>query len=493
MNAPSTPRPAARRPTPGVRDLTTGPISRTLFTFALPTLGSNVLQSLNGSINAIWVGRFLGEEALAATSNANLTMFLMFALGFGFGMAATILVGQRIGARDIDGARRAMGTGLGLFAILSLIIAVAGWFSAPALLHLLATPAGAQAYALAYLRVIFLALPPMLLGLFITTCLRGTGDSVTPLRLMILNVILDAGLNPLLIRGYGPLPEMGIAGSAMATLIANYTILIVGIVYIYRKDLPIRLRGHELRYIIPDRRLLHFVFVRGISMGLQMLIMSLSGLFMIGLVNREGVEITAAYGVAQQLWGYVQMPAMAIGAAVSAMAAQNIGAGKWDRVGKITRAGVQANLVLTGGMVALLLLFDTPAMALFLGSGSPAIPVARHIQYIASWSFVLFGVTMVLFATVRANGATLGPLLILAFGIAVGRVGLAWALRPYFGQDMLWWASSLSSGWTMVLAILYYRYGNWRKKMVGPRPSREELEEEACADGEPGGRLNPSA
>jgi len=310
---------------------------------------------------------------------------------------------------------------------------------------------------------------------------------------MILNVVLDAGLNPLLIRGYGPFPEMGIAGSAMATLIANYTILIVGIAYIYRKDLPIRLRGHELRYIIPDRRLLNFVFVRGISMGLQMLIMSLSGLFMIGLVNREGVEITAAYGVAQQLWGYVQMPAMAIGAAVSAMAAQNIGAGKWDRVGKITRAGVQANLVLTGGIVALLLLFDTPAMALFLGSGSPAIPIARHIQYIASWSFVLFGVTMVLFATVRANGATLGPLLILAFGIAVGRVGLAWVARPYFGQDMLWWASSVSSGWTMVLAILYYRYGNWRKKIVGPRPSREELEEEACADGEPGGRLNPSA
>jgi len=492
MNAPANPTSAARRPTPGVRDLTTGPIRRTLLTFALPTLGSNILQSLNGSINAIWVGRFLGEQALAATSNANLTMFLMFALGFGFGMAATILVGQRIGARDLDGARRAMGTGLGLFAVLSLIIAAGGWFAAPKLLHLLATPAGAYGYALSYLRVIFLALPPMLLGLFITTCLRGTGDSVTPLRLMILNVLLDAGLNPLLIRGFGPFPAMGIAGSAMATLIANYVILIVGIIYIYRKDLPIRLRGRELAYIIPDRRLLNFVFVRGISMGLQMLIMSLSGLFMIGLVNREGVEVTAAYGVAQQLWGYVQMPAMAIGAAVSAMAAQNIGAAKWDRVGQITRAGVTANLLLTGGVVALLLLFDRPAMALFLGGSSPAIPIARHIQYIASWSFVLFGVTMVLFATVRANGATLGPLLILASGIAVGRVGLAWFLRPSLGQDMLWWASPLSSGWTMVMAIFYYRYGNWRKKMIGPKPSLAELTEEANASGEPGGRLNPS-
>ena len=89
---------AVRRPPH--HDLTQGPITRTLLLFALPTLGSNVLQSLNGSINSIWVGRFLGESALAATTNANLVMFLMFALGFGFGMAATILVGQSMGARD---------------------------------------------------------------------------------------------------------------------------------------------------------------------------------------------------------------------------------------------------------------------------------------------------------------------------------------------------------------------------------------------------------
>ena len=94
---------------PGQRDLTTGPIAATLLAFALPTLGSNILQSLNGSINSIWVGRFLGESALAATSNANIIMFLMFAAVFGFGMAATILIGQSVGRRDIEAARRAFG------------------------------------------------------------------------------------------------------------------------------------------------------------------------------------------------------------------------------------------------------------------------------------------------------------------------------------------------------------------------------------------------
>src|ERR1700744_5914845 len=111
------------------RDLTTGSIGRTLLLFALPTLGSNVLQSLNGSINAIWVGRFLGENALAATSNANLVLFLMLAAIFGFGMAATILVGQNMGRRDVEGVRRAMGTAVGMFTILSIGIAVVGYFA----------------------------------------------------------------------------------------------------------------------------------------------------------------------------------------------------------------------------------------------------------------------------------------------------------------------------------------------------------------------------
>jgi Na+-driven multidrug efflux pump len=121
-------------------DLTQGPIGRTLLIFALPTLGSNILQSLNGSINSVWIGRLIGESALAASANANLIMFLMFSLGFGFGMAATILVGQSMGRRDIVGARRAFGTGVGLFAIVSILIGAIGWIASPWLLHVLGTP-----------------------------------------------------------------------------------------------------------------------------------------------------------------------------------------------------------------------------------------------------------------------------------------------------------------------------------------------------------------
>src|SRR5690348_15615363 len=128
---------------PGRGDLTQGRIAPTLLAFALPTLASSILQSLNGTVNAIWVGRFLGEGALAATSNANMVMFLLSAFVFGFGMASTILVGQYWGRSDVDGARRVFGTAMGSFALISIGIAVAGYFLSPAILKLLGTPGDA--------------------------------------------------------------------------------------------------------------------------------------------------------------------------------------------------------------------------------------------------------------------------------------------------------------------------------------------------------------
>src|SRR4029078_6428102 len=190
----------------GRRSLTEGPIAKTLLAFALPTLASSILQSLNGTVNAIWVGRFLGEGALAATSNANMVMFLLSAFVFGFGMASTILIGQAWGRKDVDEARRVFGTAPGSFAIITRIVALSGWFLSPAILHLLGTPGDAAPLALAYLQVIFLALPALLLLTLLMMALRGSGDSLTPLWFMIVAVALDSGLNPFFIRGWGPIP-----------------------------------------------------------------------------------------------------------------------------------------------------------------------------------------------------------------------------------------------------------------------------------------------
>jgi putative MATE family efflux protein len=484
--------PAAK---PGGRDLTSGPISRTLLAFALPTLFSSILQSLNGSINAVWIGRFLGEDALAATSNANMVMFLLMAFVFGFGMASTILIGQAFGRRDIDQARRVLGTAIGAFLLVAIGIAVAGWIFSPALLKLLATPAGAAPLALAYLRVIFIAIPGSLMMIMLMMALRGGGDALTPLWFMILAVILDSGLNPVFILGLGPAPALGIAGSATATVIANYVSFLGLLIYIYAKDLPLRLRGRELRYLYPDPALLKTIVFKGLPMGLQMIVISASALALVGLVNREGVETTAAFGVAMQLWTYLQMPAMALGAAVSAMVAQNIGAGRWDRVSRITRAGIVYALAITAALVILLAIADRPALALFLGGHSPALPIARHIQILATWSFLMFGVTLVLFGTVRANGSVIGPLAILFIGLVPVRLGFALGAYGWLKADALWLSFPVSSFANMALAVAFYLHGGWRKSRmeVGKGPvGSDECVEEALADAEPGGRLNPA-
>src|SRR3982750_1884318 len=169
-----------------------------------------------------------------------------------------------------------MGPAAGSFSLVTIGIAAAGYFLAGSILNLLGTPGDAAPLALAYLRVIFLAMPALLLLTLLMMALRGAGDSVTPLWFMIVAVVLDSGLNPVFILGLGPAPRMGIAGSAMSTLIGNYVSLIGLLIYIYGKDLPLRLRARELRYLLPNPAIIRTIVTKGLPMGIQMIVISLS-------------------------------------------------------------------------------------------------------------------------------------------------------------------------------------------------------------------------
>ncbi len=445
------------------RDLTTGPVAKTLFLFALPSLGVNILQSANASVNSVWIGQFLGEEALAASANAGLIMFLMFSVLFGFSIATTILIGQNMGRRDIEGVRRVIGSAMGLFFIGGLVTAVLGWIFTPHLLRLLATPDIVYPLALSYLRVIFLSMPTSFVMILLSSSLRGVGDSVTPLWNTILNVALDIVLNPIFILGLGPIPAMGIAGSALATLIAGIISVLLLLRKIYEKDLAIRLRGAELAWLKPDARFAIPIFKIGMPMGISMIIMSGSALVMIGLVNRTGVETTAAYGVMNQLWSYVQMPAVAVGSAVSAMAAQNIGAGKWDRISKIALAGCGINIVMTATLVLAITLAARPILELFLPAGSAAIPIAIHINNIIGWSFILIGISMVLTFLVRANGAVIAPLIFLIISSLIVRISVGFGFYETYGADAIWWAYVAANISSFALALGYYFTPGWRR------------------------------
>lgn len=444
-------------------DLTQGPVGKTLLLFALPTLGSNVLQSLNGSISAIYVGKFLGESAFAGAGIANMVMFLIFSSVFGLAMASTIMIGQAMGRRDLAEVRRITGATTGAFLIASVFLALIGNAVMPTMLRALSTPAAAYPFAISFLHIVFLTLPLVFMSVLLQSALRGIGDAVTPLWSTVLNLVFSIVLNPIFILGLGPIPAMGLPGAAIAGAVTNFICLVFIIGRIYSRDLPLRLRGAEWHLLRPDWAHLKPILTIGLPMSLSTAIMAVSTVIMLGLINRQGVETSAAYNASQQMWNYIQMPAFAVGSAVSAMAAQNIGAGRWDRIGLLARSGVAVNVAMTGVLVVVMLLTGHFLLGLFLPQGSKAIAIGEHINLLIGWTFVPMGISMVLTSVVRANGAVLAPFLILLFSVIGVRLTVGFGFYPQFGSDSIWWAFMASSTSSALMAVAYYLHGGWRR------------------------------
>lgn len=448
----------------GPRDLTRGPILRTLIAFSLPTLGTNLLQTVGMTINAIWIGQLLGDQALAATANANTVMFLAFATVFGFSIATTVKMGIYFGSKETEGVRRAFGAGVGFSAGISLLGAIAGWLYSDELLDILSTPPSIRAMAHDYLQVSFLAMPFSTLSMIVSMGLRSGGDAKTPFYAMIVATLGSVVLNPLLILGIGPFPRLGIAGSALSLAIAQLLGVLVMVGWIYFRDLPIRLRGQEWLYLWPKSDELSYILGKGLPMGGQMLINSSASLIMVGLVNREGMVTVAAFGAILQLWAYIQMPSFAVSTAVSAMVAQNIGAGQHDRVNRINVAGLAVNGVVTGALFLMLVAGDGLILPLFLGEGSPAIAVAEHIQIMASWCWVLQGQMVIMLGTLRGYGVVVIPLLIMAVSLYPVRLGFYFVTYPLIGPDALWLSYGFGAAVALGLTFWAYARGGWRKQ-----------------------------
>ncbi|RGE43262.1 MATE family efflux transporter [Comamonas testosteroni] len=451
------------------KDLTQGAIAPTLLIFALPILAGNVLQSLNGSVNAMWVGGHLGEAALTATANANNVMFALIGAVFGISMATNILIAQSMGAKKLGQAKRVLGSSATFFGVISLLIAALGVPLSRKLMQWMGTPDEALHLAEAYLQIIFLAIPLLFMFTFVSAVLRGAGDTRTPFWFLLIVVILDMLLNPLLIFGWGPVPAYGIKGSAMATLAANALSFVALLLWLRLHRHPLWIERRQMGLFKPDLTIIRTLITKGLPMGVQLMMISMAMIAMISLVNAYGVTTASAYSAALQLWTYVQMPAMAIGAACSTMAAQNVGAGLWNRVDATARAGMLTNVLLTGGLIAIIVLLDRLVLGWFLPTGSPSLELARHLNHIAIGSFLFFGVTFVLSGVVRSTGAVMVPMVILAIAMWGIRVPAAKWLQPVLGVDAIWWSFPISSLASVLMILAYYRWGNWRQARMLPR------------------------
>src|ERR1019366_8543366 len=401
--------------------------------------------------------------------NANIVSMLAQGAIFGATMAANILIAQSVGAGDLRMVKRVMGTAISFFFVLSVLLAFLGWTFAPHILSAMRTPPPARAEAILYLRIVFSAMPFMYFFMFIQMAQRGAGDSRTPFYFMALAVVLDIVLNPLLIAGIGPFPKLGIAGSATSTLIGQSVSLALLLVHLYRTHSVLMLRPDELGLLKPDWRILRPLLVRGLPMSLQMFVMSGAAMVMVGFVNGYGAVTSAAYIGAQQVWNYIQMPGMAVGASISSMAGQNVGAGRWDRVSRIAGIGIRGSVAVTGTCAIIIYLLGPLPLYISLPMDSPTIPIALHINRTVLWAFVIFNSTFALTGIVRSTGAVWPPMLILIFSMLVIRVPFAWFFTPHFGAEAIWWSFPLGTLTSSILSVLYYQFGGWRKvRMITP-------------------------
>lgn len=444
------------------------PITPTLLRFALPLLATNLLHAAATTWAAVWVGQLLGAQALPAVATASVLLFMLMGAVMGMGTAAGVAIGQSLGAGDLGAVQRVAGCALAFVVAFSLAVAAAGWALAPAVIDALGTPAASRGFAVVHLRFTSLSMPAIFCYLVLVMMLRGSGDARTPFRFTLVWIGLSVLLVPPLVR------SLGIAGVGLANLLGAGAALAALLATVYRRRLPIALRGQDIRHLRPERALLALMLRRGLPVALESIVTQGAYFVLLGLVNRHGATTAAAYAGAAQLWTYVQMPGIALAASMSAMAAMNIGAGRWPRVEQIALRGCLASLAVSTAATLLIYAlgaaFDDLPLRLFIRGDEAVLAQARHIHFIALWGWIALSVTMGLFAVVRANGAMLAPTLVFLVTMWALRVPFAMGLQPWLGDAAIWWSFPFGSITSALLAWAYYRWGAWRLRplMLAP-------------------------
>jgi putative MATE family efflux protein len=440
------------------------PLWKTFLLFLAPMLLGNILQSLSGTLNNVYVGQMLGVGALAAVSSFFPLMFFFIAFMIGLGAGASVLIGQAWGARDTGQVKAIAGTALTVGFAFGLLVAVFGGSFTTPLLLTLGTPPDILPDATRYARIMLIAMPGLFVFLLSTAMLRGVGDTITPLFTLAISTCIGLIVTPALIRGWGGLPQMGVASGAIATVIAFVMATTWLGFRLHRQKSPLAPDADFVRHLRVDPKILRTVLKIGVPTGVQMIVISLAEIALLSMVNSYGSNATAAYGAVNQVVAYVQFPAISIAITSSILGAQAIGAGHAHKLGAIARTGLVMNLALTGSLVLLGYLFSRPLMSFFITS-APVLELAQTLLHIMLWSSVIFGMASVLSGVMRASGSVLVPTAISIFCIAAVEVPVAWFLSHRIGINGIWTAYPVAFIAMLVLQTAYYRLV-WRKKAI---------------------------
>lgn len=440
------------------------PLWRAYLAFLGPMVLANVLQSLSGSVNAVYIGQMLGTDALAAVAGMFPVVFFFIALIIGVGAGASVLIGQAWGARQPHKVKAIAGTALALGGLIGTVAAVLGELLARPALAALGTAPELLPDAVAYARVMMLGMPLLLVFILYTQLLRGVGDTVTPLLALCLSTAVGLLLTPALIRGWLGLPRLGVVSAAVAGWVSFALALAFLWVYLRRKRHPLAPDAELLRALRIDGRLLRAVLRIGVPTGVQMVTIALAELAILGLVNGYGADATAAYGAVNQIVNYVQFPALSIAITASILGAQAIGAGRAERLSAIVRTGLLLNGLLTGALVLAGYALSRWLLGFFI-TAPQVLELAQGLLQVMLWGSVVFGMQAVVAGVMRASGTVWVPTGISVASIALVQLPAAHVLSARLGLQGVWLSYPVVFCVMLALQSAFYLWV-WRHRRI---------------------------
>lgn len=440
--------------------LLTGAPGRSLFFFALPMILGNLFQQFYNMADSVIVGRFVGEDALAAVgaSYAFTNVFIMVAIGGGIGTA--VLTSQYLGAARYREMKTSIYTSLITFLLLSILLAGFGFLCNPMIMTALGTPENIYKDAVLYLQIYFGGLPFMFMYNVLSADFNSLGKSNIPLALLIFSSVLNVILDLVMVTKL----HLGVAGVAIATVIAQ------GISVVLSFSILIRiLKGFQTEKapVIYDPAMLRDGTKIAIPSIIQQSIVSIGMLLTQSSVNQFGSSALAGYSAGMRLESIAIVPMIATGNAVSTFAAQNLGAGQIERV----KEGLHAAYRIVVGFAILLALishlFYAPIMSIFADPSVSPVTFRTGIAYIRFLGsfFALIGFKATTDGVLRAAGDVTVYMAANLVNLAI-RVSMAWFLSPIFGIQVIWFAVPM--GWlaNFLISFCWYRTGNWQKKRL---------------------------
>ncbi|HKJ68490.1 MAG TPA: MATE family efflux transporter [bacterium] len=443
-------------------EITSGSLLPAIIRLAVPLILANLMQTAYNIVDTYWVGR-LGEEAVAAISMAFPVIFLIISFGAGLTIAGTVLIAQYTGRRDQEQVDLIAGQTIILLVNVSLVISAIGFFASGPLLKLIGAEPAVLSRGTVYLKILFAGASFMFMFFVFQSILRGWGDTKTPMWVMFWSVLANTILDPLLIMGIGPFPELGIAGAAWATVISRGSAAVVGMYILFsgRKILHVR-----LHHLWPEWSLQWRLIKLGIPASLEQTITSLGITVMMFIVADFGTTVLAAYGIGARILSFVIVPAFALSMATSTALGQNFGAGNIKRAEQAGWLGGGIGFLALAFFGGLFYIYADPIINIFIRGNPEVVSLGSDFLRMMAPAFGFLGVQIILNGGFRGAGKT-GTAMVMAFISFWGtRIPLAYgfAVQLNMGADGIWLAFPISIVIVGCLTAFWFWLGRWKKQ-----------------------------